>query len=78
MRIYAAQIFNVCSLISVIHDWMSATDSGKEVCVVFFDVRKTFDSVPHVLLLQKLAEVGLNLFILKWVENYLMDQHNLL
>ena len=62
------------ALISVIHDWMCVLDSGKEVCVVFFDIRKAFDSVPHVLLLQKLTEIGLDPCILRWIKNYLTDR----
>ena len=33
--------------ISVIHDWLTALEDGNEVCVVFFNVQKAFDSVPH-------------------------------
>ena len=64
------------ALISVIHDWMCVLDSGKKVCVVFFDIRKAFDSVPHVLLLQKLTEIGLDPCILRWIKNYLTDRNN--
>ena len=52
-------------LISVIHDWLSALDAGKEVCIVFFDIRKAFDSVPHAPLLQELQDIGLLPHILK-------------
>ena len=53
---------------------MSVIDSGKEACVIFNDVRNVIDSVPHALLLQKLANIGLNPFILRWIENYLIDR----
>ena len=42
--------------------------------MVFFDVQKAFDSVPHLPLLQKLEEIGINQFnILKWVQSYLTE-----
>ena len=65
---------STAALISVIHDWLCALDSGKEVCVVFFDVRKAFDSVPHIPLLQKLEDAGLDPFLLRWIRGYLTDR----
>ena len=67
---------SVSALIAVIHDWLSALDRGHEVCVVFFDVKKAFDSVPHAPLLEKLSEIGLNPYIiqLKWIKSYLTDR----
>ena len=62
------------ALISVIHDWLNALNNGHEVCVVFFDVRKAFDSVPHIPLLQKLSDIGLNPFILRWIKSYLTNR----
>ena len=62
------------ALISVYHDWLSSLDSGMEVCIVFFDVKKAFDSVPHIPLLQKLKDVGLDPHLLKWVQSYLMNK----
>ena len=64
---------SISALISVIYDWLYALDNGHEVCVVFFDVQKIFNSVPHMPLLQKLEEIGINQFILKWVQNYLTE-----
>ena len=62
------------ALISVIYDWLSALNNGQEVCVVFFDVQKAFDSVPHLPLLQKLEQIGINPYILRWVHNYLTER----
>ena len=36
-------------------------------------VFNVFDSVPHMPLLQKLEEIGINQFILKWVQSYLTE-----
>ena len=65
---------SVSALIAVFHDWLRALDSGHEVCVVFFDVKKAFDSVPHAPLLEKLSEIGLNPYIIKWIKSYLTDR----
>ena len=37
----------------------------------FFDVQKTFDSVP---LLRKLEEIGINPYILRWIRSYLTER----
>ena len=62
------------ALIDVLHDWFKALDDGFEVCVIFFDVQKAFDSVPHIPLIQKLANININPHILKWLQNYLTDR----
>ena len=61
----------VSALIRVVDDWLCALDRGYEVCVVFFDVSKAFDTVPHLALLSKLSELGLNLYLLRWIRSYL-------
>ena len=45
------------ALIHVVDDWASALDHGYEVCVIFYDVRKAFDSVPRLLLLDQLQAI---------------------
>ena len=46
-------------------------DEGSEIGIVFFDLRKAFDSVPHKVLMDKLQQIGLNINILAWIGNYL-------
>ena len=57
------------ALISVVQDWLTALEDGNEICVIFFDVQKAFDSVPHAPLLQKLADIGINPYLLRWIQS---------
>lgn len=59
------------ALLSVTHDWLQQLEQGNEICSVFFDLRKAFDSVPHHLLLQRLIQIDTNPFIVQWIHSYL-------
>ena len=59
------------ALLDVFNTWAKAVDEGKEVCAIYFDLRKAFDSVPHRSLIDKLETIGLNQYILRWVVYYL-------
>ena len=63
------------ALISVFHDILQLADRGKDIGLVFFDFRKAFDSVPHKPLLNKLKDIGLNDYLLRWICNYLYNRH---
>ncbi len=49
-------------------------ESGKEVCSVFFDLKKAFDTVPHQPLISKLERTGLSPHILEWIKSYLTER----
>ena len=62
------------ALLSVIHNWLQQLDLGFDVCTVYFDLRKAFDSVPHRPLLQKLLDIQLNPYLVQWVSSYLTNR----
>ena len=62
------------ALLSTTHNILNLLEAGNEVCAVFFDFRKAFDSVPHRKLLDKLQDLGLDERILQWVKSYLTDR----
>ena len=62
------------ALVSVVNDWHNHLDNDLDVCVIFFDLKKAFDSVPHMSLLNKLASLNLNPYLYRWIENYLYQR----
>ena len=50
---------------------VQSLEDGLEICAVFLDYRKTFDSVPHRILIDKLEELYLNPYLISWVADYL-------
>ena len=64
----------ISALIKVVDDWSKALDQGSEVCVVFFDVSKAFDKVPHLPLIQQLQELYVDPYLIRWLIDYLSNR----
>ena len=64
------------ALISVVNDWLQCMEKGKSVSSVFFDICKTFDTIPHLLLIKKLMLCGLNKHLLRWICDYLQGREH--
>ncbi len=62
------------ALVRAIDTWHKLLNKGAEICTVFFDYRKAFDTVPHTLLLQKLETDGVDVHVLSWIHDYLYER----
>jgi len=51
-----------------------SVDQGHDVDIVFLDLAKAFDKVPHKRLLEKLEKHGINGNVLKVIEDWLTDR----
>jgi len=58
-------------LISFYDQVTCLVDEGKAVDVIYLDFSKAFDTVPHGILLEKLAAHGLDGCSLRWIKNWL-------
>jgi len=57
------------NLISFYDQVTCLVDEGKAVDVIYLDFCKAFDTIPHSILLEKLAAHGLNGCGLRWIKN---------
>ena len=62
------------ALLHVIDQWSKLLERGHEVCAVFFDLRKAFDTVPHRPLLDKLHSFGIDSHLISWIYSYLTER----
>ena len=46
------------SLMTLLGNWKGALDKGENICVLFMDLSKTFNTVNHDLILAKLKSYG--------------------
>ncbi|CAB3990546.1 Hypothetical predicted protein [Paramuricea clavata] len=65
----------ITQLLEVYHDILDSVASGNEVDVIYLDLSKAFDKVPHNLLLLKLKHHGINGSLLSWFGSYLTDRY---
>lgn len=54
---------------------VNALDCGSVVCAGFLDLKKAFDSLDHVTLLQRVQELGVHNVELQWFQNYLSNRY---
>ena len=64
----------VSCLAATTHEWMGLIENGSSVGVVFFDIRKAFDSVPHQLLLDRFYQYEFPSDVIGWLRCYLTDR----
>jgi hypothetical protein len=64
----------VTQLVEVYDDIVNSVASGKEVDVLYLDLAKAFDKVPHNLLLLKLQLHGITGQLLLWMQSYLSER----
>ena len=48
----------VSALLSTTHDWLEEMEAGRDICSVFLDLKKVFDTVPHQSLMEKLVRLN--------------------
>jgi ribonuclease P/MRP protein subunit RPP40 len=61
-------------LLSVIDDLSLAIENKQCVDIIYFDMQKAFDTVPHSRLLDKLSNFGIDGPLHKWLSDYLLDR----
>ena len=62
------------SLITMLEKRKSALDKGENICVLFMDLSKAFDTINHDLLLAKLKAYGFSINALDLMCSYLKNQ----
>ena len=55
-------------------DWTSVLESVHQVDVVYLDLPKTLDRVPHARLISKVRSYGVNGKLLQWLEDFLFNR----
>ena len=60
-------------LLSSFHDWASERNKGLTTDVIFLDLSKAFDSVPHERLLTKIHAYGIQGPLLSWLRSFLTN-----
>ena len=63
------------TLLTAVQTWHQILENGADVCAIFFDIKKAFDSVPHVSLINKLTALNLNPYLLQWIVDYLSNRY---
>lgn len=53
---------------------LRSMDDRCQVDVIYTDFEKAFDRVDHVILLQKLSDLGINGNLLRWVTSYIKNR----
>ena len=64
------------ALLRLLHKWQKALESSNIVGNVLMDLSKAYDSLPHDLLIAKLAAYGLSYDSLLFIYNYLKNRQH--
>jgi len=61
-------------LLQILDKWTGLLENGGQVDVVYTDLEKAFDKIPHKRLISKLFSYGLSKEIIFWIEAFLNNR----
>jgi hypothetical protein len=64
----------VLQLLKLLDEWTEYLEGGGQIDVVYTDLEKAFDKVPHFLLLKKLKSYKIHEDIIDWITAFLIDR----
>jgi len=63
------------ALLTVTDSWHKALEEGSDVCAVFLYLSKAFDKAPHRPLMDKLASLHVDPYVLRCLSDYLCQHY---
>ena len=63
----------ITQLLHATEQWTKSLDDGNDVDIVYLDVCKAFDCVPHQCILFKLKAYGISGNVLNWIMDFLSN-----
>jgi len=57
-------------LLKILDKWTELLENGGQIDVIYTDLEKAFDKIPHKRLISKLFSYGLNKDIISWIEAF--------
>ena len=64
----------VTQLLMVMDTWTKSLEAGGQIDVIYTDLEKAFDKVPHKRLLSKLSSYKINPKVIRWIESFLINR----
>ena len=64
----------VIQLLKMLDDWTSKLENGGQIDVIYTDLEKAFDKVPHKYLIYKLKQYKVDPKVTRWIESFLLDR----
>jgi hypothetical protein len=64
----------VSQLLQILDTWTEQLEKGGQIDIIYTDLEKAFDKVPHYLLLKKLKNFSIDENIMRWITSFLTDR----
>ena len=62
------------ALVDLLQNWHNIIHTNKTVRILYIDFRKAFDSVNHVILLDRFRELGVHPVLISWLHSFLYQR----